>query len=110
MRLPEIIVRDDTGCSITLTQVVGFDDTVFVPNIFTPNDDGVNETFTIRNLPSSGIILIVSNRWGKVVYETQNYQNDWDGGDNSDGTYFYRIKVNEVVYNGWVEIRRGDVP
>ena len=74
------------------------------------DDDGVNETFTIRNLPSSGIILIVSNRWGKVVYETQNYQNDWDGGDNSDGTYFYRIKVNEVVYNGWVEIRRGDVP
>ena len=32
----EIIVRDDTGCSITFTQIVGFDDTVFVPNIFTP--------------------------------------------------------------------------
>ncbi len=106
----EIIVRDDTGCSIVLTQEVGYDDTIFVPNIFTPNDDGVNETFTIRNLPLNGIILIVSNRWGKIVYETQNYQNDWDGGDNSDGTYFYRIKLDNVVYNGWVEIRRGEVP
>ena len=106
----EISIRDSTGCSIIITQEVGYDDSIFVPNIFTPNDDGVNETFTIRNLPTGGIILIVSNRWGKIVYENQNYQNNWNGGDNSDGTYFYRLKVNEVVYNGWVEIRRGTVP
>jgi len=106
----EITVRDDTGCSIVIIQDVGFDDSIFVPNIFTPNDDDVNETFAIRNLPLGGIVLIVSNRWGKVVYENQNYQNDWDGGDNSDGTYYYRIKINTVVYNGWVEIRRGDIP
>ena len=106
----EITVRDDTGCSVVLTQEVGFDDSIFVPNIFTPNDDGVNETFSIRNLPFGGIVLIVSNRWGKVVYENHDYQNNWDGGDNSDGTYFYRIKINSVVYNGWVEIRRGDIP
>ncbi len=107
----DITVRDDTGCSIVLTQEVGYDDTIFVPNIFTPNDDDINETFTIRNLPiSDGIILMVSNRWGKVVYESHNYQNDWDGGNNSDGTYYYRIKVDDIVYNGWVEIRRGTVP
>jgi gliding motility-associated-like protein len=106
----EITVRDDTGCDIVLTQEVGYDDSIFVPNIFTPNDDDINETFTIRNLPSDGVILIVSNRWGKVVYESHNYQNDWDGGNNSDGTYFYRIKLENVVYNGWVEIRRGTVP
>lgn len=107
----EITVRDDTGCTIVLSQSVGYDDTIFVPNIFTPNEDDVNETFTIRNLPTDGgIILVVSNRWGKIVYETQDYQNDWNGGDNSDGTYFYRLQINDVVYNGWVEIRRGDVP
>jgi gliding motility-associated-like protein len=107
----EIIVRDTAGCSITINQEVGYDDSIFVPNIFTPNDDGVNETFTIRNLPTDGnIAMVISNRWGKVVFETPDYQNNWDGGDNSDGTYFYRIKINEVIYNGWVEIRRGDVP
>ncbi len=107
----EITVRDNIGCTIVLTQELGYDDSIFIPNIFTPNDDDVNEAFTIRNLPTDGnIVLVVSNRWGKVVYETQDYQNNWDGGDNSDGTYFYRIKINDVVYNGWVEIRRGDVP
>jgi len=107
----EITVRDDQGCTLVISQEVGYDDSIFVPNIFTPNDDGVNETFSIRNLPQNdGIILIVSNRWGKIVYENQNYQNDWNGGDNSDGTYFYRLKINEIVYTGWVEIRRGDVP
>jgi gliding motility-associated-like protein len=107
----EISVLDDNGCSITLTQEIEYDDSIFIPNIFTPNDDDVNETFAIRNLPTSGgVVLIVSNRWGKIVYETQDYQNDWHGDDNSDGTYFYRIKINELVYNGWVEIRRGDVP
>lgn len=106
-----ITVRDNTGCTLVLNQEVGYDDSIFVPNIFTPNDDGVNETFAIRNLPTgSGITLVVSNRWGKVIYENQDYQNNWDGGDNSDGTYFYRAKINEVVYTGWVEIRRGDVP
>jgi len=107
----QITVRDNTGCTVILTQQVDYDESIFIPNIFTPNDDDVNETFNIRNLPTSGgIILIISNRWGKVVYETQDYQNDWDGDDNSDGTYFYRIKINELVYNGWVEIRRGEVP
>ena len=107
----EITVRDDNGCTLLFTQEVDYDETIFVPNIFTPNDDGVNETFTIRNLPTDGnIVLIVSNRWGKIVYEDQNYQNNWTGGDNSDGTYFYRLKINDIVYNGWVEIRRGDVP
>ena len=107
----EIIVRDATGCTVTLTQEVGYDETIFVPNIFTPNDDGINETFTIRNLPTDeSIAMVISNRWGRVVFETQDYQNNWDGGDNSDGTYFYRIKINDVIYNGWVEIRRGDVP
>jgi gliding motility-associated-like protein len=107
----EITIRDDTGCNIQLTQVIDFDDSIFVPNIFTPNDDGVNETFAIRNLPTgNGMVLIVSNRWGKVIYENNNYQNDWNGGDHSDGTYFYRLKINEIVYNGWVEIRRGEVP
>lgn len=107
----DVTVRDNVGCTVILSQEVGYDDSIFVPNIFTPNEDGINETFAVRNLPQGdGIVLIVSNRWGKIVYENNNYQNNWDGDDNSDGTYFYRLKINEVVYTGWVEIRRGDAP
>jgi hypothetical protein len=32
---------------------------------------------------------VIFNRWGKKIYEARNYKNDWDGSDQSDGTYFY---------------------
>ena len=106
----EITVRDVNGCIVVINQVVGYDDTIFIPNVFTPNGDRTNETFYIRNLPTNGTELLISNRWGKTVYESSDYQNDWDGEDHSDGTYFYRIIIEDQSYKGWVEIRRGTVP
>ncbi|MGI9545547.1 MAG: gliding motility-associated C-terminal domain-containing protein, partial [Cyclobacteriaceae bacterium] len=106
----EITVRDANGCTAVITQVVGFDDTIFIPNIFTPNDDQSNETFYIRNLPASGTALIITNRWGKTVYEATDYQNNWDGEDHSDGTYYYRLIIGDQSFKGWVEIWRGNTP
>lgn len=68
---------------------------VHAPNIFTPNGDGVNDYFFIENLgqyPQSR--LEVYNRWGTLVYENNDYQNNWDGGDVSDGVYFYVLAPN----------------
>ena len=67
---------------------------VVVPNVFTPNDDKRNDIFVVRNLeqyPNSS--LLVYDRWGKEVYKSNNYQNDWNGGDVKDGTYYYILKV-----------------
>ena len=100
---------DAQGCTRSITFTLGFDDSLFIPNIFTPNGDGINETFTIRNLPG-GSPIVISNRWGKVVFESDNYANDWDGEDNADGTYFYRIEIEGQVYKGWVEIWSGSAP
>ena len=83
-----------------------------IPNIFTPNGDLVNDFFEI---PCIGIAqqadLLVFNRWGDLVYETSNYQNDWDGTHEGkplpDATYFYIIKINNGdTVQGSVEIRR----
>jgi gliding motility-associated-like protein len=66
-----------------------------IPNIITPNGDPYNQYFFIPNLeyyPDSK--LIVYNRWGRKVYESSNYQNDWDGGDSSDGVYYFVLQVN----------------
>ena len=58
-------VRDATGCIKTQDVDVSLDPSVYVPNIFTPNDDGVNDEFEILNLPADGKHkIIVSNRWG----------------------------------------------
>jgi gliding motility-associated-like protein len=77
-----------------------------VPNIFTPNQDGLNDTFVPRVtcLPTD---LKIFNRWGKQVYEQKNYQNTWNGDNLTDGIYYYQLTSSKgEVWKGWVEIVR----
>ena len=99
-------LRDSLGCRKDYPITIGVDNNLMVPNIFTPNGDGVNEVFFIRNKPSATEVTI-TNRWGKEVYSSKDYQNDWNGGDVADGVYYYRIKAAGQGYSGWVEILRG---
>ncbi len=99
-------VRDGLGCRKDYVLSIAVDTNLMIPNIFTPNGDGVNEVFFIRNMPDATEV-IVSNRWGKQVYSSSNYQNDWGGGDVADGVYYYRIKAGGQTYSGWVEVLRG---
>ncbi len=68
-------------------------------NVFTPNGDGINDylAFTLLEL-YPGSLLQVFNRWGEKVFEDNNYYNDWDGEDLKAGTYFYILKINDVLY------------
>ncbi len=83
-----------------------------VPNIFTPNNDGVNDRFEIPCISDqNAAYLAVYNRWGDEVYKSDNYANQWDGTYNGailpDGTYFYIIQLaSGVRTQGSVEIRR----
>jgi gliding motility-associated-like protein len=108
-----LYIEDAAGCRKSYEVILPFDDTVFVPNIFTPNNDGLNEQFYVRNLPSSGSKLSITNRWGKEVYSSNNYNPDnlWDGGGTPDGVYYYRLQISGgATYTGWVEIVRGAKP
>ncbi|MBL6449432.1 gliding motility-associated C-terminal domain-containing protein [Fulvivirga sp. 29W222] len=102
-----IEVMDQYGCVLPLTGRVPLNTDLYVPNIFTPNGDGYNDTFFVRNLPEFDVELVVTNRWGSEVYKSGDYKNDWTGEDVPDGIYFYKIDVAGEVYNGWVEILRG---
>lgn len=78
----------------------------FIPNIITPNGDGLNETFVQRFscLPTE---LRIYNRWGKQVHQVEVYQQNWDGGGLSEGTYFYLLKDTAGnTAKGWLEIIR----
>ena len=82
-----------------------------IPNIFTPNGSGGNDTFEIKGIedfPNS--TLSIYNRWGNLVYENENYKNTWTGEDSADGTYFYvvGIKTPDGVkyYEGHVTMLR----
>jgi gliding motility-associated-like protein len=86
-----------TGCttvSDTLNLTVNICD-LTIPNIITPNGDNLNDNFKVPNLeyyPNSQ--LIIYNRWGRKVYESSNYQNDWNGEKCSDGVYYFILQVN----------------
>ena len=77
--------------------LVDCDFDLIIPNIITPNLDGVNEFFEIQNLPENTEIIIF-NRWGSLVFSSTNYQNNWNGKNSSgkdleDGVYYYVIKT-----------------
>ncbi len=61
----------------------------------TPNGDGVNDKLIIENIEQSyNHDLKIFNRWGQLVYESQEYHNDWPPGNVKDGVYIYVLRDN----------------
>lgn len=81
-----------------------------LPNVITPNGDGFNDYFVIKGLEFfDNTILKIYNRWGMRVYESDNYRNDWNGTDVSDGVYFFYLELTQgrqEVYKGTVTVMR----
>lgn len=84
----------------------------FIPNAFTPNNDGVNDMFVIRDL-NNNAELIIFDRSGKIVYENTDYQNNWDGRDINGNllptdTYWYVLipKGLDREMKGYVYLKR----
>ncbi|HEV8515192.1 MAG TPA: LamG-like jellyroll fold domain-containing protein, partial [Cyclobacteriaceae bacterium] len=60
----------------------------FIPNVITPNGDELNQYFKVDETLVGNVSLVVMNRWGKEVYRSASYKNDWDGGGLSPGVYY----------------------
>jgi gliding motility-associated-like protein len=79
----------------------------FIPNLITPNGDGLNDNFRITNFGTKWN-LEVYNRWGQLIYQKDKYINEWNGAGQSDGVYYYHITDTQSsdTYKGWVQIVR----
>lgn len=80
-------------------------------NIFTPNGDNLNEVFLVYNVESEEYKLEIYNRWGKLIWKTEEPGNYWTGEGINDGTYFYHLSfincTNETIEKkGFIEIKR----
>jgi gliding motility-associated-like protein len=112
---PSIPAVDSVNVTLIITSEIGCRDTIyktiqspFVPSAFSPNGDDKNQYFTIPflvNVP--GNTVMVFNRWGKKVFEANDYKNDWAGDDLPAGTYYYVVAApNYTTLKGSVSIFR----
>lgn len=82
------------------------------PNVFSPNNDGNNDTWVVKNLEKySDNDLTIINRWGNEVYKARSYQNNWTGDGLSEGTYYYIVRAKlcdgtDQMFKGYVMIVR----
>ncbi len=118
-----LTVYNTQGCDTLYSHIIEVKPVkLFIPNVFTPKpaSPGTNDFFEIvldeanknpeiplnRYYQSSK--LVVFNRWGKKVYQSDDYQNDWDGGGLPDGVYYYVLKCegykSNDVFKGAVTI------
>lgn len=97
--------------ALVLLDVQGGTACVF-PNTMTPNNDGVNDAFIVPCLDGlEGTKVTIFNRWGDLLYQNDNYKNDWDATHNGapvpDATYFYLMELEDGrKFQGFVEVRR----
>jgi gliding motility-associated-like protein len=76
---------------------------IYIPNSFTPNGDGLNDTFGAIGEAIGEYTMQVFNRWGQLVFESNNYKNQWDGTYDGaqvpTGTYVYKMKAKGKAGN-----------
>jgi gliding motility-associated-like protein len=111
-----VISNPFSNCSDTMLSSITFEDGsanyFFLPNVFTPNDDGLNDLFEISGNESClDFTLKVYNRWGEQIFTTDTpFQKFWDGRFKGkpvpDGTYVYLIDGKQVHRGGVVSILR----
>lgn len=108
--LVTLFVESSNGCSSSASHYVYVEADLIFPNIITPNGDNVNDVFAIKNLnPDLPNILTIYNRWGKKIFEMENYQTyikdgvlynedmGFTGEGNSDGVYYFTFHYEGFV-------------
>ncbi|TMI74841.1 MAG: PKD domain-containing protein [Bacteroidetes bacterium] len=108
-----LTVTSDKGCTTSDDVFIKLLKDLTIPNIFSPNGDGVHDTWVIEHLDSyPGCVVQIYNRYGQLVQRYVNYTTPWDGRINGReapvGTYYYIIdpKNGRKPRTGFVDIIR----
>lgn len=84
---------------------------VYVPNTFTPNEDGMNDKFGATGQGIASFSMQIYNRWGELVFESHDLNDKWDGRFHGEimpnSVYLYKISVKGL--NGHTDYKSGSV-
>lgn len=92
-----LTVKNKYGCVDTAYRKIVIDEVpvIYVPNSFTPNGDGLNDIFTAKGIAITDYKLLVFDRWGKLIFESNSIDNGWDGNIKgqpaANDTYVWKI-------------------
>ncbi|KAA9345826.1 gliding motility-associated C-terminal domain-containing protein [Adhaeribacter soli] len=83
--------------SYSNTQTIVQDVKIFIPTAFSPNNDGLNDIFEVKGRFQNNFSLVILNRWGQVVFESNDPKKGWDGKMNGKeapiGAYAYKLRT-----------------
>jgi gliding motility-associated-like protein len=84
---------------------------LFIPNVFSPNGDGIGDYFRIEYVGNEHYHLQIIDRWGVTQFDTHNPQQPWDGRDLngsavSEGVYFYVVTIGQTPFQGNITVVR----
>jgi len=105
----QLYVQNNFACSDTMTQKTAIfnNNQFFIPNAFSPNGDQFNETIQIHGITNEASSFRIFNRWGELIYETQN-NSPWDGNYQNQvcmqGVYMYIANI-QSKHKGPIELR-----
>ena len=105
-----IQVTSKNGCSAEATIKINVIDKMHIPTAFSPNGDGTNDLFEIFNAKDQIVNLKIFNRWGEVIYESDGYNDPWNGTYKNEpvasGSYPYIIKTELKDFKGVIFLMR----
>ena len=92
------------GCVDSLCRQIAFYPTITVPNFFTPNGDMINDVLEIQSTNTDRLLQRIYNRWGQLVFETEQPDLFWDGKVNGKpaaaGVYFLEVEASTLYTSG----------
>ncbi len=112
-----VISQDAFGCywtdtvTIYVTDVICDEPYIYVPNAFTPNNDGKNDFLKVESSVGYDMFFQVYNRWGELVFETEDINKTWDGKfrgkEAQAGIYVYHLRL--TCYNHETFTKKGNI-
>lgn len=97
-----LIIKDTLGCRDTSTTKINVVDKLVVPNVFSPNNDGINDVFIVESNGVSSISMRIFSKWGQLIWEKTAPIIIWDGRTMNGqeiqaGIYYYVLEESEGV-------------
>lgn len=93
-----LFLTDQYGCQFKDSAFVMIEGNIYIPNSFTPNEDGTNETFNVNGIDIKSYTLRIFNRWGQQVFQTSDMTKGWTGFTDNKKEIITEVFVYQLEY------------